>query len=165
MKRLVYLVAISVVVSLFMSSCHDDYKTDFSPQLGSSMFLLNGTDTLSFRYIAKDSLYLLDTLALNDTVRYRLFCSTYANDMTSLLLSQEGTSVKSEVLADNTLASILTPESKVEESQLYFIENYNGLILPLQMVAVATGESLLSWQLSSTSKFSPCYLRFRVVVK
>lgn len=164
MRRSVFFLAISLLMSLFMCSCLDGAKSDFTPQIMTSIFLRNGQDTLRLK---SDStgIYTLDTLAVGDSVRYAIRCETYSNDLLSVSLKQEGTSVKNEVVADNVLASVILPSSNVESCKLDFINGLNGIQFPMLMTAQAEGSAVMTFTVESDSKFSPANIQFRVAVK
>ena len=163
MKRLSIL-AVSVLVSLFMMSCLNSGQSDYTPAVRSSVFIRNHADTLSLK--ANDSgVYTLDTIYVGDTVNYVVACATYSNQLLSLVLSKEGSSVKHTIVKATTIEYALAANSDTTACQLYFNPGYNGVSIPVELVAEHHGTTALIYTVSSESKFSPADMKLSVIVE
>ena len=165
MKSKTWVLVLLLLVSLCVVSCKED-KSEFSPRIISSFFLLNNQDTLLLKYDSIATVYVLDTIHINDTVNHAIACATYANTLLSVVLTQDGESVKTEVLYDDQILSAVSSSAEeVQNGNLVFNPYYNGVSFPVRMSALKSGRTDITWTVSSDSKYSPSMLKFRVVVK
>ena len=153
MKRIVPILFIALVGLLF-SSCLDT-KSEFTPEISVSKFYTSSGDTLTFRFDSQSDCYNLDSLQVGDTIMGAVGFASLGNMLVSTHVAWDSTYVKVWSVFTDDFKNILLPNSDLDALNLYFPTGYNYLGLPIYIVPLKVGSSLLKLTAVSDSKFSP----------
>ena len=165
-----------ITIATLMTSC--DWLTgesDHSPEMYSSYFYVNpifrgdsivsAKDTLFARTTEIEDQFLLDSLALGDTVWFATTFYSYEQDLTSITAEWDTTRMDFNFNLTEVITMHLTEASDVEQCKLFFNPGFNRVSFPCTFTA--TGYGVLSTKLTvaSTSEFSPTIIYLTVPIK
>ena len=154
-----------VVILLFvLVSCKPE-DPQFTPQMNFSPFIvyhadsLQSVDTMRVRYV--DEEYILDTIAVGDTVRYYILLNGVTNELTSFTLKTDSTVLHYSFSLTDDFTQALDASSDLANGVMNFKPGYAAASFITEYIAKKTGLPKVTLTLSSNSKFSPTSVAFR----
>ncbi|MBQ4507512.1 MAG: hypothetical protein II970_01260 [Paludibacteraceae bacterium] len=164
MRTLIRLMLVPMVACLLFSC--SKATADYTPYISFSAILRNPVtshdsiigceDTVYTAYDSSISAYMLDTIALSDTVVFMAGFGSRGNDLTAALINFDSSAISLRCnLAKEIKAVLDTTKTDEQTAQLYFIPGYNFILFPITYSPKKAGVHKLVFQVRSDSKFSP----------
>ena len=153
-----------VAITLFFTSCKWDEEPQYSPAISNSYIIafradsLHTRDTLQFHLINDE--YVLDTIAVNDTVLYYVGLDAVTNQLTSFVVTTDTALLSLKLLINSEFQQALEATSDPDNGRLDFKAGYRAAALPIRYIAKKSGSAKTMMKLSSTSKYSPSEVAF-----
>jgi hypothetical protein len=151
-----YLIALLALVTIGFSSCDLEGGSNYTPDI---FFLVNPvknhTDTLNRYYTDKSGVYLMDTIAVGDTVSFVLYLEGYANNLLSFRMQTEPDSVTKIILpAQASMDSIFVAGTQYDKGIFMMSGKHTALVFPFRYVALKPANSAkISFAVLSDAKF------------
>ena len=137
---------------------------DYTPTIACSVFKV-GDSTLVMGYDTDADMYMVDTIAVGDTVAYAIAFATYSNNLVSVSAQWDEKSLEHKAGINDTIKQVLDlDKSDPDKCQLSFKAGYNGVAFPVRVVALREGATILTYEVVSDSKFHSATMKFRFYV-
>ena len=153
-----------VIVILALASCKPE-DPQFTPQMNFSPFIVyhadsvQSVDTMLVRYV--DDEYILDTIAIGDTVRYYILLNGVTNELTSFTFATDTNALHFSFSLTDDFTQALDASSNLTNGVMNFKPGYAAASFITEYIAKKTGLPKVTLTLSSNSKFSPTSVAFR----
>ena len=114
MKRSILVYSFLALIAFAVTSC--DTRSMMTPGLKTSTSLIRTSV-----FGVTDTIMLLDTLSVGDTVRMGMICNGYYDYLRTVLVSNETSSVSLSLAWPDSLSYVLAPESDAAHGRLTFL--------------------------------------------
>jgi hypothetical protein len=151
-----YIIALLALLSISFTSCDLEGGSNYTPDI---FFLMNPVknhaDTLNRYYTDKSGVYLMDTIAVGDTVSFVLYLEGYANNLLSFRMETEPDSVTKIILpAQSSMDSIFVAGTQYDKGIFIMSGTHTALVFPFKYVALKPANSAkISFAVQSDAKF------------
>ena len=166
MKRYIFVV---LVCTLGLVSCSWDKEPQYSPVISNTYFVayhadsLQTTDTL--KITIEDDEYVIEEIAVGDTVRFGALLNAVTNQLTSFIIKTDTNYLNLSLILSTDFTTALDASSEPEKGILNFKTGYGVAALGIQYIARKSGTPKVNMELSTTSEFSPTKISFIQKVK
>jgi hypothetical protein len=143
-------------VTVLVSSCDLNSESNYTPNIFFIQHPVNQQgDSLGSYYTDKSGVFLMDTIAVGDTVLFFLYLEAYANQLTGFFLNQSADSVSRIILPDKTsMDTIFTANSDYKAGKFLMDGTMSNLRFPFRYIATkASKEAKLEFIVVSNAKF------------
>lgn len=157
MKKFLF---IALSLMLFgLTSCLDNVKTDYSPEVYTSFIVKNGHDTLGMTYDGETKLSSLDTTLVGDTLRFYVAFDALGNSLTGAKIIWDTTYINLTISfdgSDQTVLSAIKDTAQAKLGNFMFEPNYiRAVAIPVRCIMQKAGNPSLTFTVESDSQFSP----------
>lgn len=137
--------------ALTLNSCLEGYS-DATPTLATYVFEHNWHDSIpgdTLRLKMEKDEYVLDTIAVGDSVRFLVYGQAYANNLVSLVFTYDAAVVdltfpKKEKMKPEFLAALDTTKTDIAHGKFFFLPGYNGVSLEVKYRPLVIGSHSIS---------------------
>jgi len=150
------IVALVAFVIIAFSACDLEGGANYTPDI---FFLVNPvknhTDSLNRYYTDKSGVYLMDSIAVGDTVSFVLYLEGYANNLLSFRMQTDPDSVTKIILPSKTaMDSIFVTGTQYDKGIFLMSGKHTALVFPFRYVALKASKSAkISFAVMSDAKF------------
>ena len=165
MRRFLYFLLVVASVVCLLGSCKNTDNAEYTPYISFSVFLRNPVfshdsivgceDTLRIAYDSSSNKYLLDTVSLSDTVVFVVGFGSRGNDLKAALVTYDSAALAMRCDLSKEIEEVLTEQSDVRKTQLYFVKGYNFVLFPMGYKPRKAGVHQMVFEVQSDSKYSP----------
>ncbi len=149
--------------ALVLTSCLDNDDAQYTPQIVSSYFVCNSTDTL--RYYQEADGYRLDTITVGDTVRFAVAFNAMGNNLLTARITWDSIYTDFTIGALDSINSVLLPTSDPDAGVFHLPKGYQAIVLPIEFTALKAGSPTLILTAESDSKYSPAEVKMKTPIK
>ena len=155
MKKGLFIVMLLAAITF--SSCELTGESNYTPDI---FFLQNPvrnhTDTLNRYFTDQSGVFLMDTIAVGDTVLFLLYLEGYANNLTAFYLQQSADSVSKILLPDQTsMDTLFLPTTDYGKGNFFMKGTDTALFFPFRYVALKPAlNAKISVAIVSDAKFT-----------
>jgi hypothetical protein len=145
-----------VVLTVLVTSCDLAGDSNYTPNIFFIHHPVNQNgDSLSNYYTDKPGLFVMDTIAVGDTVLFYLYMDAYANQLTAFYLNQSADSVSRVILPEKTsMDTVFTADSDYKRGKFIMDGTRNTLRFPFWYVATKpSNEAKLEFVVVSNAQF------------
>jgi len=166
MKR--YFLCILIIV-LYLSSCKMKEEPQYTPQFALSEFVVRHADpsepkdTIKVQNIGED--IVIDTIAVGDTVHFAILCNAVTNQLTSFEVKTDTAVLGLTMQLSDQHTKALEATSDIENFKLVFKPGYGAASIPMEYIARKSVTATLTFNLATTSEFSPASLVLKQPIK
>ena len=162
-KNVVILFFVSLI---FLPSCLNESKFETTPAvLIDQNLIVNGTDTIGVKYLADESKYCFDTIAVDDTLCIWMAFDAVGNNLTKGVINYKSEFAELTVVANEDLSEVITPTVADGSYSIDVITGYRAIILQLLYVPVKAGTGELQVRVESDSQYSPAQLNILTPIR
>ena len=140
-----------------------------NPVLDASGKVVSAEDTLAWRYDENSSSYILDTLAMKDSIRVVFAAGflSHGNNLVSCLFDYDTAQLSVHLGLTSEILNAAVPPTDTAACRLYFPPGYNALGFPVTYRARTTGALPLTLTVHSDAgeSYSPVSIRLVQPVK
>lgn len=140
---------------LLLPSCLDKAKSDYTPQIASSIFVRNHQDTLRIHYNTTLEKNELDTIFVGDTVRFAIGFESLGNNLLTAKIGWDKACAELVIDVPESVTQAILPTSNPQEGLFNLPTGYNFMSLPITYIATKAGLPALTFTAESDSKYSP----------
>lgn len=165
MRQFFYLVISLTLISIALTSCLEEFDSDFTPEIYSSSFYVNpilsgdsiigAADTLSVKYDATDNSFRLDTMQVGDTVLFSAVFYSFSDNLIAVKALWDSTRMDVSFTLNDEVRKVLTSQTNEQACQLYFNPGYNRVAIPIYAIPTKEGVIPMKLSVESDSQFSP----------
>lgn len=168
------LVLMVVLVGCVMTSCLDNVKSDYTPQIYLSELYLNpyyvgdtlrAKDTLQLRYNKTSETYVSDTMQVGDTLMIGVIFYADGNNLVSTRIEWDSTAMKGWFYVNETIKKALSDTTTIAEGSLRFNPGYNMVSYPTYFVPQSAGAHAVKMTVETDSKYSPVSVSFSLIAR
>ena len=171
-KTLIFLL-ISIVICT-MTSCLDNTKNEYTPEIYLSQLFLNpyyvgdtlrAQDTLLFHYSELNSTYFTDTFRVGDTVMMGAIFYSAGNNLIASQVQWDTAGLNVWFGLNETVKKALSDTTKIASGYFPYNPIYNQVSFPIYFAPVKSGSHAMKLTVESDSKYSPVSVGFNVIVQ
>ncbi len=152
-----------LLLPLTLVSCLNEADSQYTPQILSTMFVCNTTDTLR---ISQDTDgYRLDTISVGDTVRFAAGFNAVLNNLLTARVSWEEEYIDLHITNLNQIRDVMLATSDSAAGVIHLPEGYPAISFPVEYVALKPGTPTITLTAESDSKYSPAEIKFKAPIK
>ncbi len=152
-----------ILLSLTLVSCLDNNDSQYTPQITTSLFMCNTTDTL---YVRPDTDgYRLDTITIGDTVRFAVAFNAVGNNLLTARITWDSNYSDLNIGKLDSIENVLLPTSDPNAGVFKLPTGYQAIVLPVEFIAIKTGTPKLIFTAESDSKYSPAEIKLTTPIK
>lgn len=136
--------------ALTLNSCLEGYN-DSTPQLQTYVFEHNWQDSVAgdtLRCKFEKDEYVMDTIAVGDSVRFLVYANAFANNLVSLVFNYDAAVVDltfpKEKMTKEFLAALDTTKTDIAHGKYYFLPGYNGAAVEVKYRPLVVGSHSIS---------------------
>ncbi len=152
-----------ILAAVTLTSCLDVPKNHTSPQIISSYFFCNGTDTL--QVFEDENGFRLDTIQVGDTVRFTIEYNAVVNEIISASAKWDSTYADFYITNLDKIRDIMLESSDSANCVINMPLGYQAIALPYTYVAKKAGTPKLTFRAESTSKYSYMEIYLKTPIK
>ncbi len=155
-----------ILAATALTSCLDFPENHTSPQIFTSYFICNSTDTLKVFY--DEDAYRLDTIQVGDTVRFIVEYNAVTNQITSASAKWDSTYANLYISELPEIRDIMLATSDSAQCVINMPTmplGYQSIRLPFTYVATKTGTPKITFRAESTSKYSYTEIYLKTPIK
>lgn len=140
------------LLTLIFTSCDLNNESNNTPEIYFYKDpVVNRTKALG-KYLADYGILKLDTIYVGDTVSFQMYFYAYANNITSINITQSTDSLTQLVFPKDSIYFL--PTSDFEKGKLLAAGTYSDLIIPFKYIARKVGlNAYLTFNVVSDAKF------------
>ena len=162
-------ICVVIAISLFLVSCSWDKEPQYSPVISNTYFIAYHADSLqtvdTLKIGLEDDEYVIQEIAVGDTVRYGALLNAVTNQLTSFTIKTDTNYLALSLILSSEFQTALDASSAPESGILNFKTGYGVAALGIQYVARKSGTPKVTMELSTTSEFSPTKISFIQKIK
>ncbi len=148
---------------LVLVSCLDDVDSQYTPQIATSIFICNTTDTLRLRQDTDG--YRLDTILVGDTVRFAVGFSAVFNNLLTARVSWDKEYMNLHITNLNEIRDVMLATSDSAAGVIHMPTGHRGISFPIEYVATKAGAPTITLTAESDSKYSPAEIKLKTPIK
>jgi len=161
-------------VACVMTSCLDNVKSDYTPQIYLSELYLNpyyvgdtlhAKDTLQLTYNKTAETYVSDTMQVGDTLMIGAIFYADGNNLVSTCVEWDSTAMKGWFYVNETIMKALSDTTTIAEGYLKFNPGYNMVSYPTYFVPLNAGSHAVKMTVETDSKYSPVSVSFSLIAR
>ncbi len=146
-----------------LTSCLDTEDSQYTPEITTSIFTCNTTDTL---YVRQDTNgYRLDTVTVGDTVRFAVAFNALGNNLLTARIAWDSIYTDLTIGMLDSVNSVLLPTSDPDAGVFNLPTGYQAIVLPMEFIAIKAGSPKFVFTAESDSKFSPMEIKIKTPIK
>lgn len=136
--------------ALTLNSCLEGYS-DATPQLQTYVFEHNWRDSVAgdtLRFKVDKEEYILDTIAVGDSVRFQVYAQAFSNNLVSVVFNYDAAVVDmifpKARMSKDFLAALDTTKTDIAHGKFFFLPGYNGVALEVKYRPLVVGSHAIS---------------------
>lgn len=162
------------VVALAMTSCLDNVKSDYTPEIYLTNLYLNpyyvgdtlrARDTLALHYSTSAEKYVSDTVQVGDTIMFGALFYSKGNNLLTTSCEWDSTAVKTWFRLNDEVKKAMSDTTRIAAGYFVFNPIYNQVSYPVYLSPVKSGSHTVKLTVESDSKYSPYSFGFNLVVR
>ncbi len=149
--------------AITFNSCLDGNDSQYTPQVTTSHFTCNTTDTLQVRQDTDG--FRLDTVTVGDTVRFAVAFNALGNNLLTARITWDSIYTDLTIGELDSVNSVLLPTSDPDGGLFNLPKGYQAIVLPMEFIAIKAGSPHLIFTAESDSKYSPAEIKLKTPIK
>ena len=146
MKKTIFFLMLAFS-ALTLNSCLEGYS-DSTPSLIFYVFEHNWQDTIpgdTLRWKVDKEEYVMDTIAVGDSVKFKLYANSYGNNLQSLVFTYDTVALDVTFpITKDMLVALGTAKCDIAHGKYVFLPGYNGVGLEVKYRPLVVGSHSLN---------------------